>query len=213
MVTLVNRAKMTTATTGTGTITLGSAEAGYQSFADAGVVDADVVRYVIEDGAAWEIGTGTYTTSGTTLTRSVDESSNADAALNLTGSAVVFVSAVVGDFVQPGDTLSDGFASVLDNDGTVSSGTYTPAVSGGNYKGVTNGGAFTLSPPTLANDTATDIKLLIVNSATAGAVTLTGWTHITGDFTTTSGHSFWAHIQLARLGAVQTSTINIEAHQ
>ena len=88
---------MTTATTGTGTITLGTAEAGYQSFADAGVVDTDVVRYVIEDGTDWEIGTGTYTASGTTLTRTVSESSNADAALNLTGSAVVYVSATAED--------------------------------------------------------------------------------------------------------------------
>jgi hypothetical protein len=97
MVTLVNRAKMSTATTGTGTITLGTAESGYQSFADAGVADADVVRYVIEDGTDWEIGTGTYTASGTTLSRTVAESSNADAALNLTGSAVVYVSAAAED--------------------------------------------------------------------------------------------------------------------
>lgn len=94
---LVNRAKMTTATTGTGTITLGSASSGFQSFADAGVVDGDIVRYVIEDGNNWEIGTGTYTASGTTLTRNVVESSNADAALNLTGSAVVFITAVEAD--------------------------------------------------------------------------------------------------------------------
>lgn len=97
MTKLVNRAKMSTATTGTGTITLGSAESGYQSFADAGVVDGDTVRYVIEDGTAWEIGTGTYTASGTTLTRTVSESSNADAAINLSGSAVVFVSSVAAD--------------------------------------------------------------------------------------------------------------------
>ena len=104
MAVLVNRAKMTTATTGTGAITLGSASAGYQTFADAGVVDADVVSYVIEDGDDWEIGTGAYTASGTTLSRSVSESSNADSALNLTGAAAVFVSAIASDIVTPGNT-------------------------------------------------------------------------------------------------------------
>ena len=95
MVKLVNRAKMTTATTGTGTITLGSAFDGYQSFAAAGVASGDTVRYVIEDGANWEIGTGTF--NGTTLTRTVIESSNADAAISLSGQAVVFVSMGAAD--------------------------------------------------------------------------------------------------------------------
>lgn len=83
----VNRAKMTTATTGTGTITLGSASSGYNTFATAGVANGDVVRYLIEDGTAWEIGTGTYTTAGTTLSRTVVESSTG-ALLNLSGSGV-----------------------------------------------------------------------------------------------------------------------------
>ena len=100
MVKLVNRAKMTTATTGTGSITLGSAVDGYQTYADAGVVDGDVVRYVIEDGNGWEIGTGTYTASGTTLARTVSESSNAGAPINLSGSAVVFVGATAEDFFE-----------------------------------------------------------------------------------------------------------------
>ena len=99
MAVLKNRAKMSTSTTGTGTITLGSAESGYQTFADAGVANGDVVRYVIEDGNNWEIGTGTYTATGTTLSRTVSESSNSDAAINLSGSATVFIGAAAEDVV------------------------------------------------------------------------------------------------------------------
>ena len=115
MAKLVNRAKMTTATTGTGTITLGSAVDGYQTFADAGVADTDVVRYVIEDGSDWEIGTGTYTSTGTTLTRTVLESSNADAAINLSSSAAVFVGTTAEDLaVLDGLTATTAEINTLD---------------------------------------------------------------------------------------------------
>jgi hypothetical protein len=101
MVVLVNRAKMSTPTSGTGTITLGSALQGYQSFSAAGVTDGDVVRYVIEDGTSnWEIGSGTYTASGTTLSRTVIESSASGSPISLSGDAVVFVSAIAAD-LQP----------------------------------------------------------------------------------------------------------------
>ena len=97
MVVLVNRAKMSTSTTGTGTITLGSAVAGFQSFADAGVSNGDVVRYVIGEGTNFEIGSGTYTSSGTTLSRTPSESSNSDNAITLGGAAEVFISATASD--------------------------------------------------------------------------------------------------------------------
>lgn len=111
MVALANRVKVSTATTGTGTVTLGSAFDGYQTFADAGIVDSDVVRYVIEDDVNWEIGSGTY--SAGTLTRTVSESSNADAAINLSGEAVVFITTSFEDILQPANNLSD-----LDNAAT-----------------------------------------------------------------------------------------------
>lgn len=85
-----DRAWMSTATTGTGTITLGSAVTNYQSFAAGGVADKDVIHYTIVDGAAWEIGYGVYTSSGTTLTR-VLLSSSTGSLLNLSGAASIFV--------------------------------------------------------------------------------------------------------------------------
>lgn len=135
MVTLVNRAKMTTATTGTGTISLGAASEGYQSFADAGVTDGQTVRYTIEDGAAWEVGTGTYTASGTTLSRTVIESSNSDAAISLSGNAVVFATVAASDLqelVTFGETFtlpaSDGTSGqVLTTNGAGTLSFSTPA--------------------------------------------------------------------------------------
>lgn len=105
---LYNLARMSTATTGTGTITLGSAVAGFLSFAAAGVGDGETVTYAIQDGSSSEIGRGVYTASGTTLTRaSILASTNSGSAINLSGNAIVFVSPAAEDFNLLPNTLGN----------------------------------------------------------------------------------------------------------
>ena len=99
MAKLYNLAGMSTSTTGTGTITLGSAIYGHLTFAQAGVQDGDLVGYAVKDGAASEVGYGVYTASGTTLTRTVRKSTNSDAAISLSGSAEVFITPAAEDFL------------------------------------------------------------------------------------------------------------------
>src|SRR6056300_1746056 len=85
-----DRVKETTSSTGTGTITLAGAEPGYQSFSAIG--DGNTTYYVITGGTDWEVGVGTYTASGTTLSRdTILESSNSGSAVTLAGTSNVFV--------------------------------------------------------------------------------------------------------------------------
>ena len=86
-----DRVKETTTTTGTGTLTLDGAVTGFQSFSVIG--NGNQTYYTITDGTNWEVGIGTYTSSGTTLSRStILESSNSNNAVNWgAGSKDVFV--------------------------------------------------------------------------------------------------------------------------
>lgn len=87
-----DRVKETTTTSGTGTVTLAGAAAGFQAFSATFTAATTMVRYCIVDGVAWEVGDGLYTLSGTTLSRlTVYASSNANALVNLSGNANTIV--------------------------------------------------------------------------------------------------------------------------
>jgi hypothetical protein len=95
--TLANIARVVSATTGTGTLTLGSAVTGFNTFANAGLTDGQTVTYAIEDYTgsdvtAREVGTGVFNTAGPTLTRAtVYSSTSGGAKINCSGSQQVFI--------------------------------------------------------------------------------------------------------------------------
>jgi hypothetical protein len=84
---LADRVKETTTTTGTGTITLAGAATGFQSFSAIG--DANNTYYTIagQGTSEWEVGIGTYTASGTTLSRDTVLASSAGGTTKVTFSA------------------------------------------------------------------------------------------------------------------------------
>jgi len=103
-----NRVKVNTSTTGTGTITLGSAVGGFQTFAQGGILNGNSVRYTIINGNNWEVGTGVYTHSGTTMSRSYEESSTGSL-LNLVGESEVFITTSATDIENLGNRSIDYF--------------------------------------------------------------------------------------------------------
>ena len=95
---LADRVRETTETTGTGTITLGGAVQGFQSFSVIG--NNNTTYYTINRNTEWEVGIGTY--YGGTLSRdTVYASSNGGAKVNFSaGSKDVFVTYPAGKSVN-----------------------------------------------------------------------------------------------------------------
>lgn len=95
---LADRVQETTTTTGTGTLTLAGAVAGFQSFSVIG--NGNTVYYTITSGNDWEVGLGTYTSSGTTLSRdTVYASSASGAKISVVSGAKVFCTYPAGKSV------------------------------------------------------------------------------------------------------------------
>lgn len=141
-----NRVWMSTATTGTGTITLGTAQTGYITFAQGGIANASSVTYTIIDGNNFEVGRGTYTSSGTTLSRdtvlvSLISGTSGTTKLTLSGTATVFITTVAEDT----QALSGMF---YENDITLTSNyTITTSKNAGTFGPVTINSGVTVTVP------------------------------------------------------------------
>lgn len=104
------------------------------------------------------------------------------------------------------DDLTAGFTSTSQDQGTKSSGTFTPSFATGNIQHCTNGGAFTLGVPS-GHGTMT---LDITNNASAGTITTSAFDIVAGDsFTTTNAHAFSCFIKTGNVGSV----LNVVAMQ
>ena len=143
MANLVDRCKFRAASGGVGTFTVSSAAAGYMTPASANAVDGALYSYAAQltdasgNISAWEVGTGTYTASGATLTRSVQFSSNSNATVSFASAPLVTLTPLAADFEAPpgsvnvrqygavGDGVTDDLAAInaalasIPNGGTV----------------------------------------------------------------------------------------------
>jgi hypothetical protein len=86
---VADRIKETSTTSGTGTLTLAGASAGFRSFADIGNGNTTYYSIVDSNAGTWEVGIGTYTLSGTTLSRDtvLSNSSGTTAKINFSANS------------------------------------------------------------------------------------------------------------------------------
>ena len=163
---LADRVKETTTTTGTGTVTLLGASTGFQSFAAVGNANTTYYTIAAQTGTEWEVGIGTYTSSGTTLARTtVLSSSNSGSPVNFSaGTKDVFVT-----YPSSRSIYADG--TVL----TATNSSVLPVANGGTgLTAGTSGGvlAFTATG-TLASSTALAASALVIGGGAGAAPSTT----------------------------------------
>lgn len=120
---LADRVRETTTTAGTGTVTLGGAVTGFQSFSVVGNGNTTYYTIAGQGTSEWEVGIGTYTSSGTTLARTtVLASSNSGSLVNFSaGTKDVFVTYPAGRSITGGEGYTENDATI-DISSTINTG-------------------------------------------------------------------------------------------
>jgi len=168
---LADRVQVTTSTTGTVTLTLGSVVTGFQDFTVIG--DGNTTYYAITNSTAWEVGVGTYTASGTTLSRdTVLSNSNGNTSpITLSGDSNVFVTypaVAASDAALPTQTGNAG--KYLQTDGSDTTWEAALSITGGSLTGGLN-----LARSTITQHATTMDLWALANTidGTGSAVTIT----------------------------------------
>ena len=166
-----NRIKVgASGTPGTSDFVLGTPVAGYQSLVAAisSITTGDTVRYVIEEGSSWEIGTGTYNTTGPKVARTtvIQSSAGGSTLINFTSAATLMVSVAAGDFIANPDSVFSG--SITEAVFAISGTTPSIDPTNGTIQTWTLSAA---SSPTVTAITTGESVTLMIDDGTAYAIT------------------------------------------
>lgn len=205
-----NRIKVNASgTPGTSDFVLGTPASGYQSFASAipGITTGYTVRYVIEDGANWEIGTGTYNTTGPKIVRTtvIQSSAGGTTLVNFTSSAVIMLTVAANDYVvNPASSFS---GSITETVFTLTDGaTVNVDPANGTIQTLTLGG--TGRTLTFTNMLAGQAVTLMINDGTAGTITTWNATFVNnGGLAPTLSTTAFTVVTLWKVGSVVYAAI------
>jgi hypothetical protein len=181
--TISDRIKETSSTTGTGTYTLAGAVTGFETFT-ANLSNSDTTYYCCTDNTDFEVGLGTFTTSGTTLARTtILASSNSNNAVSwgagtrtvfctLPAAKTVFLDAsgnasVGGTITATGVTLGEAEAILLGDSADLQishTGSYSLISDSGTGNLILGCQDFSLTNPAVGEN--------MITAAVDGAVTL-----------------------------------------
>jgi hypothetical protein len=170
---IYDRVRETSTIAGTGTATLLGAVTGYQSFSVVG--NGNTTFYCIVNAGTneWEVGIGTYTSAGTTLSRTtVLASSNAGSLVTFTaGTKDVFITYPAGYTVYSSNNATQASTQVLTSNGVgvAPSWQSAPAAAAGSLTGATlASGVITSSLTSVGSLGSTQISSLGVGTAASG---------------------------------------------